>query len=104
MAHYIQSCAFAILILLFGWLLDWAYGLITHATQRSALMGIHWAFAGTYLGTTDLSCIAHPCSDAYGVLLLVNKCELCGACCREYHRLRWQAIPDGGGHALQFRS
>ena len=66
MAHYIQSCAFAIIILLFGWLLDWAYGLITLATQRCTLMGIHWAFTGTYLGTVDLTCIAHPCSDTYG--------------------------------------
>ncbi len=73
MAHYIQLCAFAILILLFGWLLDRAYGLITHATQRRALMGIHWAFAGTYLGTTDLSCIAHPCSDAHGVQFIREK-------------------------------
>ena len=58
MAHYIPSCAFAIIILLFGWLLDWAYGLITLATQRRTLMGIHWAFTGTYLGTVELTCIA----------------------------------------------
>ena len=61
------------IILLFGWLLDRVYGLITHATQRSALMGIHWAFTGTFLGTAALSCIAHPCSDTYGVHLLEKK-------------------------------
>jgi hypothetical protein len=69
MAHYIQSCAFAIIILLFGWLLDRAYGLITRATLRCTLMGIHWAFTGTYSGTVDLTCIAHPCSDTYGCTL-----------------------------------
>jgi hypothetical protein len=57
------------IILLFGWLLDGVYGLITRATQRSALMGIHWAFTGTYLGTADLTCIAHPWSDTYAVHL-----------------------------------
>ena len=66
MAHYSPSRAFAIIILQFGWLLDWAYGLITLATQIRTLMGIHWAFTGTYLGTVDLTCIAHPCSDTYG--------------------------------------
>ena len=49
---------FDMIILLFGWLLDWAYGLITHAAQRSTQMGIHWVFTGTYLGTTNLTCIA----------------------------------------------
>jgi hypothetical protein len=104
MADYVRYYVFAMIVLYFGWRLDRAYGLMTHATQRGALLGIHWVFVGTFLGTAALPCIAHPCSDAYGVLLLVNKCELCGACCREYHRLRWQAIPDGGGHALQFLS
>jgi hypothetical protein len=61
------------IILLFGLLLDRAYGLITHATQRSAPMGIHWAFTGTFMGTVDLTCIAHPCSDTYGVHLLVKR-------------------------------
>ena len=46
------------IILLFGLLLDRAYGLITHATQRSAPMGIHWAFTGTFMGTAALTCIA----------------------------------------------
>jgi hypothetical protein len=53
------------IILLFGWLLDQAYGLITHtvqvrvrAVQRSTRMGIHWIFVGTYFGTVDLTCIA----------------------------------------------
>jgi hypothetical protein len=89
MADYVRYYAFAMIVLYFGWRLDWAYGLMTHATQRGALLGIHWVFVGTFLGTAALpciACIAHPCSDAYGVLLLVNKCELCGACCREYHR------------------
>jgi hypothetical protein len=86
MADYVRYYVFAMIVLYFGWRLDQAYGLMTHATQRGALLGIHWVFVGTFLGTAALPCIAHPCSDAYGVLLLVNKCELCGACCREYHR------------------
>jgi hypothetical protein len=86
MADYVRYYVFAMIVLYFGWRLDRAYGLMTHATQRCALLGIHWVFVGTFLGTAALPCIAHPCSDAYGVLLLVNKCELCGACCREYHR------------------
>jgi hypothetical protein len=61
------------IVLYFGWLLERAYGLMTCATQRSASMGIHWAFIGTFLGTAALTCIAHPCSDTYEVHLLVNK-------------------------------
>ena len=52
------------IISLFGWLLDRAYGLITHtvqvrvrAVQRITQMGIHWVFVGTYMGTVDLTCI-----------------------------------------------
>ena len=61
-----DDVCFAMINLLFGWLLDRAYGLITLATQIRTLMGIHWAFTGTYLGTVDLTCIAHPCSDTDG--------------------------------------
>ena len=74
------------LMLLFGWPLERAYGLMTHATQKGALLGIHWVFVGTFLGTAALPCIAHPCSDTYGVPLLVNRSALCGAFCWEY---RW---------------
>ena len=74
------------LMLLFGLLLDRAYGLMTHASQRSAPLGIHWTFTGTFLDIAALPCIAHPCSDTKGVHLLVNRFELCDACCREYRR------------------
>ena len=46
------------IVLYFGWLLDRAYGLMTHAAQRSVPMGIHWAFIGTFLGAAALTCIA----------------------------------------------
>jgi hypothetical protein len=51
------------LMLLFGWPLERAYGLMTHATHSNAPLGIHWTFTGTFLGTAALPCIAHPCSD-----------------------------------------
>ena len=72
------------IIFLFGGLLvlDRAYGLMTHATQRGALLGIHWVFVGTFMGTADLTCIAHPCSDTNGVHLLEETFDLCSACCR----------------------
>jgi hypothetical protein len=86
MADYVRYYVFAMIVLYFGWRVDRAYGLMTHATQKGALLGIHWVFAGTFLGTAALPCIAHPCSDTYGVPLSVNRSALCGACCREYRR------------------
>jgi len=51
---------FAMIVLYFGWRLDRAYGLMTHATQRGAPMGIHCVFVGAFLGTAALPCIAQP--------------------------------------------
>jgi hypothetical protein len=62
MADYVRYYVFAMIVLYFGWRVDRAYGLMTHATQKGALLGIHWVFAGTFLGTAALPCIAHSCS------------------------------------------
>jgi hypothetical protein len=70
MADNVSWYVFAMVILLFRWLLDRAYGLITHAAQRSTQMGICWVFTGTYLGAADLTCIKRTFSNTYGVLLL----------------------------------